>query len=694
MEFKMQEIIDNLEIGMKKHSSIDAAFRKELLSFVSKNIESIRIVGNKLKLDIAFFNLFTQKLDTNNHVKSYDENKYYKNFARLKKFNLIHQRSASSFAKSLTLKSINPNHTSLLVDDFEKIDIFASSKEFVLDHIKKNDYSSLSYLYVYLRLFALQPLPQSLLGALEGQNIISLAQNLCIHYVELQESLLKKNEAYKLYIYDTEISYYVHSLSSSKGLIFKNIKDHEKFFLEFKHENFGKTHLKKLAYTARNYSIFTTSPLYTTIYGGMAQCVKLTISELDKLFPNKIDSRLLGKEHEYIKTVFAKQRAIEEDEEDTLGIDSNQEDSISGFSIHEIDSLMLFMRETANVTNIKLLTAIKREISLYEKFDSSLHANMFLSYISYLLKLHELKKLRASTVRGYIWTLNKHLLKNIVRLDDIQPQELDSLHYKLNSGRYKLASVRSITKILNRFFKYHEKEGIAFNSLALSYPKSLVFYDEFKSILQFLHEDAKTKSARLGKHDKLMMLQKQVMVILAYFTGMRKNELRTRLLADLYIFDDKLFIDVNNKGLRKQKLKLKRPSSKRRIRFEVDQESMLIIKEWYQLRMKLQKKSNYLFLKRSTTGTFLNDVIEEEEFDEFNQIIKNVTQRYCTFHSLRHSYCTNQFKQFINGSKQPYELLEHSMQMGHETPEVTISSYFHADIIRVMQRIKNKETCI
>jgi len=689
----MQEIINNLEIGMKKHSSIDAAFRKELLSFISTNSENMKIVGNKLKLNIAFFDLFTKKLDKNNQVKSYDENKYYKNFARLKKFNLVHQRSASSFAKSLTLKSINPNHTSLLVDDFEKIDIFASSKQFVLDLIKKNDQSSLSYLYVYLRLFAMQPMPQTLLGVLEGQNIISLAPNLCIHYIELQENLLKKNEAYKLYIYDTEISYYAHYLSQAQGLIFKNIEDYEKFFLEFKHGNFGKTHLKKLAYTARNHSVFTTSPLFATIYGGMAQCVKLTISELDKLFPNKIDSRLLEKEHEYIKTVFSKQRA-EEDEEDTLSIDLDHEDSISGFSIHEIDSLMLFMRETSNVTNIKLLTAIKREILLYKKLDNSMHADMFLNYVSYLLKLHELKKLRASTVRGYIWTLNKHLLKNIVRLDDIQPQELDSMHQKLNSGRYKLASIRGITKILNRFFKYHEKQGILFNSIALTYPKSLVFHDEFISILQVLHEDAKTKSARLGKHDKLMLLQKQVMIILAYYTGMRKNELRTRLLADLYIFEHELYVDVNNKGLRKQKLKLKRPSSKRRIRFEVDQESMQIIKEWYQLRLQLQKRSNYLFLKRSSTGTFLNDVIEEAVFDEFNLIIKNVTQRYCTFHSLRHSYCTKQFEKFIDGSKQPYELLEHSIQMGHETPEVTIGSYFHADLLRVLKHIKNKETCI
>ena len=681
----MQDIIQNLEEGMKKHSSIDAAFRKEIISFLQKNCAELQIVSNKFKFDIHFFELFTQNIEKNSNEKIVDENRYYKNFNRLKKFNLIHQKSASSFTKSLSLKSINPTHTSLLVDNFQNLDLFMTQRELVLERINNRDNDSIFYLYIYLRIFALQPLEQSMLKNFSLQNIIILRDNVSVQFIESAGGPFQKSEAYNLYIFDSEISPFVQELYTNVDeLMFDDIQKFEDFFLKFKKENLEKMHTTKIKYLNRNYYIFNSTPLYVTAYANLVPTVKLTLSELNKLFPDKIEKHLLEKEKKYIETVFSKNK-IEEDEDDAIEVTEYFEDKISGFTIQELDELMLFMRDKSNMLNKKQIKHILKEIELYLKLDSSPHAQMFLDYVRYLLELHLAKKLRASTVRGYIWTLNKHILKNIMDLNDIQPHEIDNFNNKLHSGRYQLSSMRSIIKTVNRFFKFHAKKGLSFNTIALYYPKSMLFFDEFQKVLNEIEESERKKVARLGKHDKLMLLQKQVMVILAYYTGMRKNELRTRLLADLHIFDDELYIDVNNKGLRKQKLKLKRPSSKRRIKFSTDEASMIIIKEWYQLRTDLSKKSNYLFLKRSSTGTFLNEVIEEEIFDEFNKIIKDVTQRYCTFHSLRHSFGTNQFKDFINGSKHPYALLEHSMQMGHETPEITLKSYFHADLLRVIK---------
>ena len=70
--------------------------------------------------------------------------------------------------------------------------------------------------------------------------------------------------------------------------------------------------------------------------------------------------------------------------------------------------------------------------------------------------------------------------------------------------------------------------------------------------------------------------------------------------------------------------------------------------------------------------------------DIFLQHIKNITSRYCTFHSLRHSFATYQLKELLkNKLDYPYAILQLSMIMGHETPEITISNYIHFDFLRL-----------
>lgn len=688
MESKMKEIINNLECGIKKHSSINRTFRKELITFLNKNQENVQVVAHKFKFNLNFFRLFTEKLEKNKDGLVINELEYYKNFNRLKKFNLIHQKSASSFAKNLTLKSINPNHTSLLIDSYQELDTFSEVRQVVIDYILRTDELSLYYLYIYLRIFALQPLPIGYLQQLKSQNIFSLTNKLTLHYIELNTTVVgNKHERYNLYIYDNIISKFVSDLSiNDYQLIFKNVDKYEAFFINFKKDHFPKLRLQALKYLNRNYYIFHSSPLYTTTYQKLIPTVQLTISELDKLFPNTIAQHILEKELHYIDTIFSK-KIIEEDEEDVINTKKFSEDAIPGLAISELDELMIFMRDKSNVLNKKVVNNIFREINLYLKIDSSRHTKMFLQYLQYLLQLHLNNKLRASTVRGYIWTLNKHLLKNIVNLNNIQIYELNNLHNKLNSGRYKFSTAKRIIKILNRFFKFHAKHGIKFNTLAFSYPKSIIFEDELELIIKTIENQAKNNVQRLGKHDKLMMLQKQVMILFAFYAGMRKNELRTRLLTDLYIYGNKIYIDINSKGLKKQKMKLKTLNAKRRIGFEVNETHISIIQEWYDLRKNLSKKSNYLFLKRSSTSIFLNEPIEENIFDEFNKIIKAITNRYCTFHSLRHSYSTYSFKNLLQNIKEPYSLLEHAMEMGHETPEIALKSYVHADLLRVMQAL-------
>lgn len=166
MSEKIEQILTNFKDEAKKHKTFEKNFIVRLIKIIEKNKDSMTIVNNKFKFDTIFFSNFIKDIDKNK-----DDNYYYKNFNRLKKFNIIH-KSSSYFPKNLSLISINPNQISLLIDNFKLIDTFYKEIVEVKDklHIKE-------YLYLYLRLFHIYPMTQQQLTSIKTNNIIGLEQN-------------------------------------------------------------------------------------------------------------------------------------------------------------------------------------------------------------------------------------------------------------------------------------------------------------------------------------------------------------------------------------------------------------------------------------------------------------------------------------------------------------------------------------
>jgi hypothetical protein len=162
MSEKIEQILTNFKDEAKKHKAFEKNFIVRLIKIIEKNKDSMTIVNNKFKFDTIFFSNFIKDIDKNK-----DDNYYYKNFNRLKKFNIIH-KSSSYFPKNLSLISINPNQISLLIDNFKLIDTFYKEIVEVKDklHIKE-------YLYLYLRLFHIYPMTQQQLASIKTNNIIN-----------------------------------------------------------------------------------------------------------------------------------------------------------------------------------------------------------------------------------------------------------------------------------------------------------------------------------------------------------------------------------------------------------------------------------------------------------------------------------------------------------------------------------------
>jgi len=170
--------------------------------------------------------------------------------------------------------------------------------------------------------------------------------------------------------------------------------------------------------------------------------------------------------------------------------------------------------------------------------------------------------------------------------------------------------------------------------------------------------------------------------------------LRSRLLSDLY-YDEatgKFFLDINTEGMEDLGIRPKTTNAVRRISFEIENPFHLKkIMEFLKYRKKIKNKSRYLFLEIDRKSNRIKSkAIEEPVFDELSAIIQNITKRYASFHSLRHSYASYETLKILNNpNANVYSFIDLSTKMGHESPEITFKVYIHASLILFERRRKN-----
>ena len=130
---KIDKVINFFKEALSKHKSLDKDFIEVFLETIDENKDKLKIVANKLKLDTDFYDLFIShnKLDEESiiHEIVKKDNKYYKNFLKLKKYKIIHNQSSGFYPKNIMLVSTNPNPRSFLLSDFSLIDKFDERKK-------------------------------------------------------------------------------------------------------------------------------------------------------------------------------------------------------------------------------------------------------------------------------------------------------------------------------------------------------------------------------------------------------------------------------------------------------------------------------------------------------------------------------------------------------------------------------------
>lgn len=702
--------ISLLEENSKKHRALKRSFINELCNFLKNEQTHFTIINERFKFNLEFFSIYCEKITKAERDNTKSENEYYKNFARLLKYRLIHNRSAN-YPKALRLISINPNPKFFLSEGYKYLDQFILHKQKMIQNIN-NCIDPLQNIYIYLRLFAKKIFHKRELALFKFENIITIKDNLIVLFI--QEKDLFGFDTYQLHILNDEITKLIHHIKNDNGDIFPNIDQFEKQYNDYRIKHLSNVPYHQLKELNLSSLTYKSSVLQTLLDTNRIKTVRLTIDDILYLFPQTIIPQHIVDFENNLKTLVYNEQYSKDDEEDTISTvknndvldDENSDDQISSIlNITDIESIITYLQSNDTYISKTNFLQIKNEIDMLNKIEDDSHIFMITNYILYLINLNYTKKLRHSTVRNYLLILNKHIFGKIKDLSNIQQIEYQSISYKLNYSNYKVNTIKSYYKIISRFFKYCKKEhSLKINYSTFIYPKSLIYKNELQQILDYIKTNYETnllkqkdqtenQVTKLTKNDKFEILQQQMMILIGFYTGMRKNELRSRLLKDFH-FDEKanIFnIYVNNDGLKKMNLKLKTNTSKRKISFQIDQEYLQYFHTWFTSRQQIKNNNKYLFIAKDLYAYSAKKAIGENSINILNAIIKIVTNRNCTFHSLRHSYITYQLYDQLNTlCINPYTILELSLKTGHVTPEITFSTYCHYQIIKLLMYC-NKE---
>ena len=678
------DAISKLTKNMKKKSkSLPADMRNSLLKVIDKNPTLVQLKGKRLVLGVEFHRTLIRELNLNTNGGELD-NKWHNFFRRLRKYGYIHPRS-SYFPKKLELISINPNQPYLYNGNLAVVDSYVKAKSSLYkEHLAMELKAKIVLACIDLRVYQSQRFRIDELEKLNVGDVIFTSSATAQVYIETN-GVFQNIEVppYQLIpiVGEELVSILRECLDTGiknpfKGLSQRRIlSSHKKIF-------YGDVSMSEIYMASSNYNLRYSSPLQVMIHTNRKALSPLTIAELQVNKSIVIPKYLQELEGKRIASASAKASTandeIDEDEKLYTKLESS-------FSLSEFDDLNELLKTKKVSEFLKKIPSAKRELFRYiNDTDAEAHGILICNYVIFLLnRLDGKHKIRVSTFKNYFSLLNTHLFEKVEDVSSVQTHEVQDIISELSRNRYADKSIRKISALIRIFFAFHNQEHSTISMKLSSYPKSLVFDDELDVVLQAIEDKALRNADRIGSRVEYRVLRDKAIVVMARYTGMRKNEIRGRLLEDVYVYGNTLCVDVNPSGMRKLDMRLKTSTAKRRICTVIENiDHLNIIKQYLNVRENIKNKNKFLFLDIDRYYSIRSKPMRENVFDEFSEILKQVTGRYVSFHSFRHSFASYEVKKILaNQGSNPYQLMDLSLKMGHESPETTLKVYTHRSVV-------------
>lgn len=430
---------------------------------------------------------------------------------------------------------------------------------------------------------------------------------------------------------------------------------------------------------------FQNSPLASTIV-VYNNCPVLTLAELNSLFPNTVPASLLAMENRVEQN---KRFSFDDDESDLIAeIETHLNVE---HDLMEIIRSILKKPYTDKGVFIKLCVEQSEKIKAIndnQLLEDEYHVAKYLRHLIYQLKSGNLAP---KTFKQYLGVLTTYCFQYVLYYKALNPTVMAIIKTEIiendtleNSSKIKYLGV------LDQFFsnEYHMKIDVVISDSMKQ--RSLIFKHELDLLVETLIVEDKEKYNidRMTGANFYRVHARAVSVILLFYSGLRFNELRSRMMKDFYKSGDSYVVDVNRFGFRKMiknnrenYKSLKNRSAKRRVKFTIDDPILKkIVDDYYDVSHKQDIK--YMFVAFSKTRLSAKPM-REQTLAKLNNSLKNILGRNVVLHSLRHSFVTYQMKKILEmGSLScQKDLAELCNMIGHSEPEVTLSSYFHKHLL-------------
>ena len=262
-------------------------------------------------------------------------------------------------------------------------------------------------------------------------------------------------------------------------------------------------------------------------------------------------------------------------------------------------------------------------------------------------------------------------------LDEITAKTLQTAYNNLVASGTKISELEQANKLLVRFYKYLEIEGLGRNfTSSLTLPKEKINAAD-DEIVVWSDDEIKKILGSLDKADNRFRLR--FLIVLAYYTGCRKSELLALKYSDITpdgVRITKTLAEISDgltKGKMKTRLAVTDPKTSASVRtIPVDSivyEELKRHKEWHK-KEQIRKGYRSDFIFTTDSGEFYNNKNLDRALERY---YKRIGIEAKTMHTYRHTYGTN-----LCRAGYPIETARELL--GHESIETTAKYYVRVNI--------------
>lgn len=654
---------------------------KDILEHILKHIDSKNIYDNKIYLDYQLCSNISE------HTIIKKNSMLVHNFTKFLKSNHFITSNSKLFPRHQVMRSINPLSKSFINTNFSNFDNILDIKDELLKKINSTHLLTLEkeiLIYVFFRLFIVKKIPVFYYKYFRYENIFHVNEKILL-VIRLEEKKVTNEVGItfvplKTILFSEEESVILKQIFKKNVQLLNDYND----YLFTKDEDYYEKKLKKFcidknisikaANNAANFNFsYESSPLELTLYTQYSY-PQLSLFEIDKLHPHVISKNLLDIEKQNLEFYRNSPSNIDDCE-----LDLDDQLANDDYEIFEKFKTIKKVNKSKYVSKEYL----KKWYFFIERYKEHDTFSKMTSYVKHLLdkanKEINTNAITSKTLQSYLQRIFDYCFTIIIKSNDLE-DALIKIDEKLKKNIISSEVLAKYEEDINKFLsnEYNiKKEKI--NNI-INYNRSIVFEDELVNLVSRLkYQDKKYK-------DEILKLRRQVFVIIAYYSGLRKSELQTRLLKNFsYISNNTFQLYVSSEGFKKSKINssLKNVNAKRRIEFTITNKKLFeLVKRYHNLIR--QKELTFVFpdILILTKKVSKKRVIKTSEVDKINKILQKITKRYTTLHSFRHTYATNEVKKLIHSkTKSVSDIFDLCVRLGHSDFETTIKRYVHIALI-------------